>query len=271
MQTLTEIRALLAAHSATPRHRLGQNFLHDHNQIRKLLTAAEVSRGAVVLEIGPGTGTLTEELVAAGASVVACEIDPMMASIVESRIGRAIVLVQGDCLDHGRDLNPQIVAALAERPFKLVANLPYQVASPVIAILVTSPACEGQFVTIQKEVADRLAAPPGGKDYGPLGILVQAMAHVELIGVVPPGCFWPSPEVTSAMVAIRRRNEPLVADPHEFSAFLATVFSKRRKQLGSILGRDSRWPDGVKPEMRPETLSIEQLVALSKSTQGRIR
>jgi 16S rRNA (adenine1518-N6/adenine1519-N6)-dimethyltransferase len=269
MQTLTEIRALLAQRGLSPKHRLGQNFLHDQNQLRKLLAAAEVAGGDLVLEVGPGTGTLTEALVEAGAEVVASELDPDMADIVESRLGERIRLVRGDCLERGSRLNAELVSALGGRAFKLVANLPYQIASPLMAILAGDSSCRGQFVTIQKEVADRLLAQPGGKEYGALGILLQAMCDVRLIGTVPAGCFWPAPQVTSAMVAITPRARPLVRDAESFSTFLSQLFTKRRKQLGSILGRERSWPAGVEERMRPEALSVEQLVALAQEERAR--
>ncbi|NNF43060.1 MAG: ribosomal RNA small subunit methyltransferase A [Phycisphaerales bacterium] len=263
MQTLSEIRDLLAQRGLRPKHRLGQNFLHDKNQLRKLVDVAAVSPGEVVLEIGPGTGTLTETLVEVGATVIAAEIDDDLADIVTERLGAAVTLVRGDCLDRGRVLSPALLAAIDGRPFKLVANLPYQVASPVIATLLLAPVgCTGQFVTIQQEVADRLLAPPGGKTYGPLGIIVQALAEVERIAVVRPGSFWPAPQVTSAMVAIRPRANCDLEDPPAFARFVRDLFSRRRKQLGTIFGRDTTWPEGITGDRRPDALSVAELVSL---------
>ncbi len=119
-------------------------------------------------------------------------------------------------------------------------------------------------VMIQKEVADRLAAAPGGKEYGPLGILIQAMAEVRVVGTLAPGCFWPPPSIASAVVHLRRRAVPLTDDPAALSAVLQRLFTKRRKQLGSILGRDVALPDGIDPDARPESLSVEQLVGLAR-------
>lgn len=262
MQTLTEIRALLAARGLSPRHRLGQNFLHDHNQIRKLLDAAGVRAGDLVLEIGPGTGTLTESLLEQGADVVVCELDAGLAALVRERLGDRVTLIEGDALERGRRLNAAVVEALGGRAFTLVANLPYQIASPLMAILATQHyECVGQHVTIQKEVAERLLSRPGGKEYGGLGVVIQAMAEVRLIGVVPAGCFWPPPQVTSAMVSIIPRPSKLARTPEEFSDFVSMLFSKRRKQIGTILG-PGKWPEGVEASMRPETLSPEQMAQL---------
>jgi len=283
MQTITEIRALLAERGLRPRHRLGQNFLHDQNQLRKLIAAAQVAPGDLVLEVGPGTGTLTEALLEAGAEVIACEIDENLTDIVADRLGERITLIRGDCLDRGRVLAPSIVEAIDGRAFKLIANLPYQVASPLMtALLLDHPNCAGQFVTIQKEVADRLLASPGGKEYGPLGIIIQAMAEVRRIGAVPPTCFWPQPKVTSAMISIlpsplgrgvggEGPPEGGMLESSEvrrsFARFITDLFSKRRKQLGTIFGRDRAWPEGVTADMRPEVLTVEQLTHLWRAAQ----
>ncbi len=271
MQSISEIRALLAGRGLRPKKRLGQNFLHDKNQISRLVRAADLgpAAGPLVLEVGPGTGTLTEALLDAGAEVVACEIDDELAQIIEDRLADRVTLLRGDCLDRGRRLAAHVVDALAGRPFTLVANLPYGVASPLmVALLLDHPACRGQYVTIQREVADRLLASPGSKSYGPLGIIVQALADVERIGVVKPVCFWPEPAVTSAMVAIRPDPDRAPADPAAFARFVTSVFGKRRKQLGTIFGRDRAWPEGVTAEMRPETLTVAQLVELSRDSSA---
>lgn len=276
MQTLSEIRQLLAERGLKPKHRLGQNFLHDKNQITKLLDAARLRPGELVLEVGPGTGALTEGLLERGAQVVACELDRDLADLVEARLGDRITLIRGDALAKQRQLNPTLVEALAGRPFKLVANLPYQVASPLIGALLIDhppPACVGQFVTIQREVAERLMAKPSTKEYGPLSIIVQALATVERISMLSPSCFWPQPEVTSAMVAIephrlKGRKSLSSAEARDFAAFITRLFTKRRKQLGTTFGRArTDWPEGVTANRRPEALSVEQLVALWRITQ----
>ncbi|MCP3906342.1 MAG: ribosomal RNA small subunit methyltransferase A [Planctomycetes bacterium] len=263
MQSLREIRALLAERGLHPRKRFGQNFLHDKNLLGKLVEAAAIAPGDLVLEVGPGTGTLTEALLDAGAEVVVSEIDEDLADIIEDRLGARVTLIRGDCLPRQRRLAESIVAAFGDRPFKLVANLPYQVASPLMtALLLDMPHCTGQYVTIQNEVADRLIAPPGGKTYGPLGIIVQALADVTRLAKLPASCFWPAPQVTSAMVSILPRPEHGVEDPHAFARFVTALFGKRRKQLGTTFGRDRSWPDGVTEDQRPETLTIDQVVAL---------
>jgi 16S rRNA (adenine1518-N6/adenine1519-N6)-dimethyltransferase len=264
MQTLSEIRAILAERGLQPRHRLGQHFLHDKNQLQRLVEAARLEPGDLVLEVGPGTGTLTEALLEAGAEVVVCEIDRGLARVIADRLGRRVRLIEGDCLRRGRSLNLALREALAGRPFKLVANLPYQVASGLIgALLIHHPECHGQYVTIQREVADRLGARHGTKDYGALTVIVQALAEVRRIANVASSCFWPQPKVTSSMFSVRPRPDHGIGDPTALGEFVTRLFAARRKQLGTILGRDaSRWPEGVTADLRPEALTVDQIVEL---------
>lgn len=265
VQTIADIRALLAERGLTPKHRLGQNFLHDQNQLRKLITAANVQPGDLVLEVGPGTGTLTEALVDAGAEVIACEIDSDLAAIVRDRLGERITLIEGDCLERQRSLSRPIVQAMGDRLFTLVANLPYQIASPLMStLLIDCPYCRGQYVTIQKEVADRLLAEPRTKAYGPLTIIMRALGRVQRIATLKPTCFWPQPQVTSAMVSITPVSEDDrdVDDPRAFARFVTDLFTKRRKQLGTILGRDTALPADITPDRRPDSLTVAELVVL---------
>ena len=255
---------MLAARGLSPRHKLGQNFLHDHNILGKLVDAAEVSSGDVVLEIGPGTGTLTETLVERGCEVIACELDTGLADLIEERLGSRVRLVRGDCMSK-RTLNPEVLSAIDGRQFKLVANLPYQVASPLIVELFTHcKNCEGQFVTIQYEVAQRLLAQVDSEDWGVLSILVQRLADVELITKAPPTCFWPQPKVVSACVALFPNKNKSDIDDDEFATFVASLFAKRRKQIGTILGRRTILPEDISPDARPSTFTIEQLERLFK-------
>lgn len=264
-QTLSEIKQLLTAHGLRPKYKFGQNFLHDGNHMRRIVDAADIRHGDLVLEVGPGTGALTERLLEAGAQVIASEIDGDLEAVLCDRLGgrEGFTLVMGDVLANKRQISPQVVERIGARGFKLIANLPYSIASPLLANLVQDhPQMSSAVVMIQKEVADRLAAGPGSKDYGPLGILIQAMCEVRTVGVLPPSCFWPAPKVASAVVSLKRRVEPLTDDPQAFSQLLQKLFTKRRKQLGSILGRDFSWPEGIDADARPESLSLEQLIRL---------
>ncbi len=277
-QTLSDIKRLLAEHGLRPKKKFGQNFLHDGNHMQKIMAAARLSPGDVVLEVGPGTGALTERLVGAGAKVVAVEIDRDMRPILEARLGEKITLHLGDALDGKHEINTEVVALLnditapsdlalftIQTPFKLVANLPYSIASPLLANLaVDHPAMTGAVVMIQKEVADRLLAEPGTKAYGPLGVVIQALFEVERVCVLKPGCFYPPPSIDSAVVALHRRVGPLCDDAGALGGLLHRLFSKRRKQLGAILGRDAVLPEGVGITMRPEQLTVRQLCEMAR-------
>jgi 16S rRNA (adenine1518-N6/adenine1519-N6)-dimethyltransferase len=186
-----------------------------------------------------------------------------------SRRGESLRLVQGDALEKGRRLNPEVEQLLGDAPFKLVANLPYQIASPLMsALLMDHPNCNGMFVTIQKEVAQRLTAKPGSKEYGPLGIIIQAVAKVDVIGTLSAGCFWPPPKVTSAMVSIVPREDvdASLRGPEQrraFGQFVTELFMRRRKQLGTTFGRErSNWPTDIDPKKRPEALTVGQIITL---------
>ena len=264
MQSLREIRELLAARGLTPRHRFGQNFLHDHGKIVELVDAAKLQPGETVLEVGPGTGALTECLLEREVRVIAVEIDRDLAGLVRDRFGDRVTLVEGDCLAKGRRLAPEVISALEGSAFKLVANLPYQAASPLMAsLLMHHPECTGQWVTIQKEVVDRLVANPGTKAWGPLTAIVRAFASARRIALLPPGCFWPAPKVTSAMAELLPcPQEFRPNDPDGFARFVTKLLSQRRKQIGGILGHDLTTSLGVEPQTRAETLCAEQLMAL---------
>jgi 16S rRNA (adenine1518-N6/adenine1519-N6)-dimethyltransferase len=267
VQTLAQIKQLLAERGLSPRKSLGQNFLIDQNLIRKLVDAAGVGAGSLVLEVGPGTGTLTEELLARGCDIVASELDEGLADLLQERFGgeARFRLVRGDCLASKHELSADVVEALGGRGFVLAANLPYSVATPLMmTLLVDHPRCGGMFVTIQREVADRLLAGPGGKEYGPLAVVAGALCRVERVAVLPPECFWPRPEVHSAMVSLSRLAEPLTDDPAGLARVCRELFARRRKQIGGVLGKDFPWPAGVQPRMRAEELTAEQFVALSR-------
>jgi len=273
-QSLGQIRALLGAAGLTPKHRLGQNFLHDGNQMSRIVKAAEIKPGQLVLEVGPGTGALTERLLDIGATVVAVEVDRDLEPILRQRLagyGQQVTLVIGDVLTSKHVINEAVLGALREaggslQKFKLVANLPYQIASPLlINLAVGSQAVQmaGAVVTVQQEVAGRLIAQPGGKTYGPLSVMVQAMCEVQGVGVIGPRCFWPEPKVQSAVVRLSRREKPLTGDPLRLSQTVRQLFGQRRKQLGTIVGRGRALPSGIELDQRPEQLSVEQLEALS--------
>ena len=274
VQTLQSIRELLDARGLSPRKSLGQNFLIDHNLIRKLVDASGVGPGDRVLEVGPGTGALTDELLARGCRVIACELDRGLAELLRDRLHdpqtainappqATFTLIEGDCLESKRELARPVAEALGGAPFRLVANLPYGAATPLLlALLIDHPQCTSMHVTIQREVADRLMASPSTKEYGPISIVAQALCEARRLANLPPECFWPRPDVTSAMVSLTRLPVPTAENPRALAEFCQRMFARRRKQLGSALGRDFAWPTGIRPENRIEELSVPQVVAL---------
>lgn len=272
MQSLTEIREILSSRGLAPKKSLGQNFLIDHNLIRKLVDAAGVGltgHGGLVLEVGPGTGTMTEEMLSRGAVVIACELDAGLSAMLRERFAAQasagqFTLIEGDCLEGKRALNADARTALAGRAFSLVSNLPYGAGTPLLSTLLTDHSeCGVMAVTVQREVADRLAAGPGSKEYGALSVIAQAMAQVEGVASLPPECFWPRPDVTSRMVVLRRRARAMTEDPAGLASACRVIFAQRRKQLGSVLGRTFPWPGEIRAEQRAEELSVAEIVSLA--------
>lgn len=275
MQTLAEIKALLESRGLRPKRSLGQNFLTDHNLILKLVRACEVDAQSRVLEVGPGTGTLTEALLDTGAAVLSCELDDALAGLLRERLGEHenFTLLHGDCLHGKRALHPGIIEWIGDTDFKLVANLPYGCATPLLStLLMHSPHCTIMGVTIQKELGDRLLAQSGTRDYGPLAVIAQATCEVERIAHLPPACFWPRPQVDSSMLVLRRRRQPM-ADPVALSRVAAALFQQRRKRIAKplreLLG-DREPPIGVNPDMRAEEVPLEAMCALAGLVDGPI-
>ncbi|MCW5756907.1 MAG: ribosomal RNA small subunit methyltransferase A [Phycisphaeraceae bacterium] len=273
MQTLAQIKDLLESRGLRPKRSLGQNFLTDHNLILKLVRACGVGAHSRVLEVGPGTGTLTEALLETGARVLSVELDDALAGLLEERLGERdnFTLLHGDCLRGKRSLHPGIIEWIGDAPFLLVANLPYGCATPLLStLLMHHPRCTVMGVTIQKELGDRLLAPAGTRDYGPLSVIAQATCEVERLAHLPPACFWPRPQVDSSMLVLRRRAEPM-ADPVVLSAVCAALFQQRRKRIAgplrTLLGERPP-PEGVDPAMRAEAVGVGALCALARLVGG---
>lgn len=267
---LSEIKALLTEHDLRLTKSLGQNFLHDQNQLLRIVHLAELGPQDQVLEIGPGLGPLTELLLGKVAKVLAIEKDERLVRVLQVRLGvPTLKLVHADALEY-----------LRQEPhdwtdWKLVANLPYSVASPILVELAQSwQGPERMVATLQIEVARRLAAQPGSPDYGLLTLMVQL--HYEPCGWVkiPASCFFPEPDVDSACVCLKRRPEPLLAPERqpEFVAIVKCGFSQRRKMLAKLL--KSNWPSDrvdralaelrISPQARAETLDLGQFVQLTE-------
>ncbi len=272
-QTKHEIQALLAEAGSAPRRRFGQNFMIDGNLVRLVADAGRVAPGDVVIEVGPGTGTLTEELLSRGGRVTAVEIDRDLAAMLRNRFeGRNdFRLIEGDALAGKHQLNPELLAVV--HGAKLVANLPYNIASPlVIELLIAGADCLA--FTVQKEVADRLRAGAGSDDYGPLSIMARMLAKVEVLRTLPPQAFWPMPKIESALVRMTRADR-LGALAGPMGTFVHQLFSSRRKTLRKALlqaGVDAEpvlAARGISPQIRPEELTPEQCLELFLEANGR--
>lgn len=256
-QTLSYLRHLFEERGLQPKSKLGQNFLIDLNLLEVLLRQAELGPEDLALEIGSGTGSLTARLAEQAGAVLSVEVDADFHELAkENTPARSeVVLLHADILKNKNELNPDVLAALRDlqersacRRLKLVANLPYAVATPVISnFLLSAFAFERMVVTVQWEIAARLLARPNTKDFGALAVLVQSLADVDLVRRLPPAVFWPRPQVASAIVCIRpsaeRRREVVQRVGHlqRLRVFLRDLYAHRRKNLrGALTG----WPSG---------------------------
>lgn len=277
-QTKQQIQALLADAGSSPRHRFGQNFMIDGNLVRLVADAGAMQPGDVVIEVGPGTGTLTEELLARGADVVAVEIDRDLAALLRARHGEnpKLAVIEGDALAGKHEINRGLAARIASargegRPVKLVANLPYNIASPLVIELLIA-GVDLLVFTVQKEVADRLRAREDSDDYGPLTVMAQLLANVEVLRTLPPQAFWPAPKIDSALVRMTRVDQ-LGADAPAVGRFVQKLFAARRKTLRKALaqmgldGESLLASLGIDAQLRPERLTPRQCLELFRRAQ----
>jgi 16S rRNA (adenine1518-N6/adenine1519-N6)-dimethyltransferase len=291
-QTLSYLRNLFDERGIKPKNKLGQNFLIDLNLIDLLVRSAELAADDLVIEIGSGTGSLTARLVGHAGAVLSVELDPAFHALVSEGLGARpnLTLLHADVLRNKNQLNPEVLEALAAlraqsgcQQLKLVANLPYAVATPVISnFLLTDLPFERMVVTVQWEIAERLLAEPGSKDYGALAVLVLSLADVSLVRKLPPSVFWPRPEVESAIVLIRpsAAKRAHVGDVQRFRHFLRDLYAHRRKNLrgglaglpGKRFGKeeiDRKLAElGVEGRARAETLDLETHLRLSAAFGG---
>jgi 16S rRNA (adenine1518-N6/adenine1519-N6)-dimethyltransferase len=282
--TLNEMRQLLADRGIQLTKSLGQNFMHDANQLRRIVEAADLQPGDKVLEIGPGLGPLTELLLEQAGEVLAIEMDARLAQVLRDRFAARLVAVPTtDAASGGTPglhlLRDDALAFLRREPrdwsaWKLVANLPYSMASTLLVDLAQLPQPpERVTVTLQLEVAQRLMAQTNDDDYGILTLLAQLRYTPVGMFKIPPECFFPVPDVTSACVTLRRRNQPLLPpeETRAFSRLVKIAFSQRRKMMAKLLRQ--AWPrETVEAvfatmkldlQIRAEKVSLEQFVRLT--------
>ena len=253
--------------------KLGQNFLIDENIVRNIVAAAELSDKDTVLEVGPGIGTLTQGLAESGASVGAVELDKRLLPVLDTTLEGYdnVRIVNGDILQ------VDIMQTVGVDEFKVCANLPYYITTPIIfALLEKRLPMERLVAMVQKEVAERMAAKPGGKDYGALSVAIQYYTEPEIAFIVPPSSFIPAPSVDSAVIVCKRREKPPVevCDEALFFRVVKAAFSLRRKMLNNSLKnmgikgeQVAKWLElaGVDGKRRAETLSLENFAALTNT------
>jgi 16S rRNA (adenine1518-N6/adenine1519-N6)-dimethyltransferase len=307
-QTLSFLMRRFEAAGIRPRSGFGQNFLIDLNLLNILADSAQLTAADVVLEIGTGTGSLTALAAAKAAAVVTVEVDPQMFQLAGEELYKLpnVVMLRTDALKNKNHLNQEVLDAVKSqldaapgRRFKLLANLPYNIATPIIANLLAEPSPpETMTVTIQKELADRIIASPGTKDYSALSIWIQSQCRAEILRDLPPSVFWPRPKVSSSFVHIvfdqgQRDRICNLDGPKEtvpfsltrksgqslefFHTFVKAMFFHRRKYLRTQLllaAPDRLDKSGVDeillrlkldPTMRAEELDVDTMIALSRA------
>jgi 16S rRNA (adenine1518-N6/adenine1519-N6)-dimethyltransferase len=268
---LSEMKQILTADAIRLTKSLGQNFLHDANQLERIIRAAEVEPGDRILEIGPGLGPLTQGLLDRQATVLAIEIDHRLYAILQRRFGASLQLIQFDALDYIRERKDADWSG-----WKLVSNLPYSVASPILVELAQMRGRPERMVaTLQIEVAQKILADAGTEDYGLLSLLLQLRYRPAGSFKIPASCFFPEPDVASACITLLRRAEPLLPFELEqtFDLLIKRAFSQRRKMMFKLL--KEAWPEsslssafqaaGLKQDIRAEKVTLEQFVTLTRT------
>ena len=268
----SDVASLLQSRGIRPNRVLGQNFLIDQNILRILLDAVEIQPSDVIFEVGPGLGVLTAPLLERAARVIAVEKDSTLHMFLRERFSgdTKLDLIHADAMDVSL---PEIIARGVT---KFVSNLPYAIGSRILVDLFEqNPAPLRYVVTVQKEVADRLAAQPGADDFGLLSLLAQLDHDVKVHKIISPTCFFPPPHVKSAIVVIRRLAQPRIEidDRKKFKTLLKHAFSQRRKQIATTLHGFAANPEaalaaiGLDPRERPENISLQVWGALFNELQ----
>lgn len=273
-----DIRRIAAEEGITPTKKFGQNFVIDPGTVKKIVTASKINSNDFVMEVGPGLGSLTLAILQAGANLTAVEIDPPLAKRLPSTVKEFMPnalerfnVILKDALE----INAQDVPNLANaQHFTLVANLPYNVATPIILTLLEKFNNLTSFlVMVQKEVADRLCAQPGTKTYGTPSVKLAWYGESQKAGLIGRNVFWPAPNVDSALVYFERNNEIREDEQEREKVFkiIDAAFQQRRKTLHSalkgIISNESYDIAGIDPTRRGETLTCAEFLALYKASQ----
>lgn len=285
-QTISYLTSKFREIGIRPVSKHGQNFLIDMNLLDLLVRSANIQKDDVILEIGTGTGTLSTRMAAEAGYLVTVEIDPHMATFAGEELDEFenVTLLNYDALRNKNNFRPEMIETIKEKMaeietdhFKLAANLPYNVATPIISnLLRTDITPKSMTVTIQKELAERITASPGTKDYSALSVWIQSQCRCEIVRILPPGVFWPAPKVHSAILQIEVQPERRAAIPdlEYFHEFNRSLFFHRRKFLRSVLqstfkGKlDKAEVDqvmeqgGLNPSARAENFAVEEILAM---------
>jgi 16S rRNA (adenine1518-N6/adenine1519-N6)-dimethyltransferase len=262
-------------HLPPPRRRFAQHFLRDRRILQRIVDALGPDPASTVVEIGPGRGALTDLLVERSGRVVAIEIDRDLAELLRERYADRpnVQVIEGDAL-------ALAWGTAAGGPYLLAGNLPYNLTTPLLFKSLEAPAPRRAVFLVQLEVAQRLMASEGGKEYGALTVNLRVALNIEMIARVPAGAFHPRPAVDSAIIRLSPRAVPLLDTPdtRRFREFTQRVFAMRRKQLQRVLRANYGWDApraaaallaiGVEPAARPETLPVERLVALFRQVDA---
>ena len=293
-QTASYLMRRFSEAGLRPVTKYGQNFLIDLNLVDLLADSAQIEPHDVVLEVGTGTGSLTAMLAQRAAAVVTVEVDSHMHQLATETLVDVtnVTMLCLDVLKNKNHFNPLVMETVREqlavepgRRFKLVANLPYNIATPVISnLLSTDPVPASMTVTIQKELADRIAAVPSTKDYSALSVWMQSQCDIEIVRIMPPTVFWPRPKVDSAIIhlTINPDKRSRIPDLDYFHAFVRAMFFHRRKFLRSeLIGfcKDKLDKPGVdaimqqlhlRPDARAEQLDVETMLALCAAVRQNV-
>ena len=275
----SQTTALMKELGLDAKKRFGQNFLIDARVLDKIIGGAEITKEDAVLEIGPGIGTMTQALSRAAEAVIAVEIDKDLIPVLEKTLAGFdnVTVIHADIMD----TDVAAIAAQAGRPLKVVANLPYYITTPILMKLLEEKApIESITVMVQKEVAERMQAAPGGKEYGALSLAVQYYCEAQIIAKVPSNCFIPRPGVDSAVIKLTLRKDPQEnageEDTEHMFRLIRQSFSQRRKTLSNTLRADASLgltketiaealsDMGLPEDIRGERLSLRQFAELSK-------